>query len=309
MNLTPKTCVIPIAGLGTRLLPLTKVIPKAMLPVAGKPCVQWIVEEVARSRVRSGGGLRSGTRSEGLRNRNFADFAKLSVEESASPLEELSTAGIKDIIFVYSKGQEMVREYFAEKTWYEEELMKRGKIEEAKQLEAIRNLATFHFVEQDRQMGDGHAILQAKKLIGDEPFLVIFGDCLYRGDEVVEKLKKAHHENKNCVIAVQQIASEEAKNFGIAEISNNTITSLIEKPDPKNYKLKAKSSAIIGRYLLTASIWKHLEKKYSDSGEIRLIDALQSLLNEEEITAVEMKGKWLDTGTREGLEKATIALR
>lgn len=235
-----------------------------MLPVAGKPCVQWIVEE-------------------------------------------LSAAGIQDIIFVTSKGQDMVQEYFAKKTWYEEELLRRGKMKEAQELETIRNLATFHFVEQDRQMGDGHAILQAKKLIpSDEPFLVIFGDCLYKNDKVIQKLQQAHKEKKSCVIAVQQIPSKEAKNYGIAEISNGTITSLIEKPSLEAMSRACRGApfAIIGRYLLAPSIWKHLEKKHSESGEVRLIDALQSLLKEEEITAVEMKGQWLDTGTLGGIKKA-----
>ena len=266
--------IIPIAGLGTRLLPFTKVIPKAMLPVANKPCVQWIAEE-------------------------------------------LSEAGIKEIIFVYSRGQEMVQDYFARKTWYEEELEKRGN-KETRILEDIRNLAKFYFVEQKEQLGDGHAILQAKELIEpDETFLVIFGDCLYTGDNVLKKLQEAYNKTQKCIVAVQEIPHEEAHNYGIVITdSAGKIQTMIEKPtpkdpnDPKDSKdLKDITNAIIGRYLLTPQIWSHLHKQPSGSGEIRLIDALKELQTEEDIYAVEMKGTWLDTGTLEGIQRAAERLK
>lgn len=256
--------IIPIAGLGTRCLPFTKVIPKAMLPFGKKPCVQWIAEE-------------------------------------------LSEAGVKEIIFVYSRGQEMVKEYFAEKTWYDEELEKRGKIQEAAGLEVIRKLARFHFVEQQEQLGDGHAVLQAKALIGDEPFLVIFGDCLYQGNTVIQKLQNAYTEKKTCIVAVQGIPREKAELYGIAEIgeeeqSNSIfpISSLMEKPTLAELTSSIASRqalALIGRYLLTPSIWPHLEKKLQLSGEVRLIDALKSLQEKETISGIELKGRWIDTGT------------
>ncbi|MDP3976049.1 MAG: sugar phosphate nucleotidyltransferase, partial [bacterium] len=185
---------MPIAGLGTRMLPLTKVIPKAMLPVHDRPCVQWIVEE-------------------------------------------LEAAGIKEIIFITSKGQESVQEYFTHKTWYDEELEARGKTEQAKRLEAIRNLAQFHFVEQPEPLGDGHAILQARSLIGsDESFLVIFGDCLYSGDEVIRKMKEAHEQTQHSIIAVQEVEPEEAQNYGIITTKTDSdlfpIDSMVKKPAP-----------------------------------------------------------------------------
>lgn len=252
--------IIPIAGLGTRCLPFSKVIPKAMLPVSDKPCVQWIVEE-------------------------------------------LSQAGIKDIIFVYSKGQEMVKEYFSEKTWYDEELEQRGLQQQAEELSNVRNLARFQFVEQQEQLGDGHAILQAKKLVPpNEPFLVIFGDSLYSGDQVISKLIQQGEEKNQCIVAVQEIPPELTNQYGIIEFGkNNTIQSMIEKPESEK---SPSNLAMIGRYFLTTTIWSHLEKQYSASGEVRLIDALQSLQAEEEISGLQLKGTWLDTGTLEGIKNA-----
>jgi len=243
------------------------VIPKAMLPVHNKPCVQWIVEE-------------------------------------------LNEAGIKEIIFVYSKGQEMIKEYFAEETWYDQELLNRGKTEGATLLKRVRNLATFHFVEQKEQLGDGHAVLQARSIIpANEAFLVFFGDCLYSGDNMIEKLKTTYEETKKNVLALQEVAPNQAHLYGIANLDQaGKIESMIEKPSP-NSELPTPNShpplALIGRYLLTPSIWSHLEQHHSFSGEIRLIDALKELQTEEEIYGVKLEGTWLDTGTFEGMQQAT----
>lgn len=259
--------IIPIAGMGTRLLPFTKVIPKAMLPVHDRPCVQWIVEE-------------------------------------------LNEAGVNDIIFVYSKGQEMVKEYFSEKTWYDFELQERGHHGHAERLEKIRALARFEFVEQKEQLGDGHAILQAKHSIPEnEPFLVIFGDCLYQGDDVIGKMKQAYEKTNGTILAVQAIDPALASQYGIVTTNaEGSIQTMIEKPkvlEANNLQPKA----IIGRYLLTPTIWSHLEKHHSSSGEIRLIDSLKELMAEEPVYGLELKGTWLDTGTLEGMQMATEVLK
>ena len=86
----------------------------------------------------------------------------------------MAHAGIHDITFIYSKGQEMVQEYFTQSSWYDEELIRRGKTTEAGELERIRGLAHFRFVEQEQQLGDGHAILQAQDHVDtQEPTIVI----------------------------------------------------------------------------------------------------------------------------------------
>ncbi|MDF2379757.1 MAG: sugar phosphate nucleotidyltransferase [Candidatus Gracilibacteria bacterium] len=261
-------CIIPIAGLGTRLLPFSKVIPKSMLPVHDKPCVQWIVEE-------------------------------------------LEAAGIRDIIFVYSKGQELVEEYFSEHSWYDDELLKRGKHKEAEYLKKIRNLATFHFVRQEEQKGDGHAILQAKELFDDEEsFLVIFGDCLYTGENAIERIIQLNKKVERTIVAVQEINPNDVSHYGIIEpheeIDDFIINTFVEKPTPEE---APSNLAIIGRYLLTKNIWKYLEKENSGSGEIRLIDALNLMHKDEEIHGTKLNGTWLDTGTLEGLQRAGNMLK
>ena len=255
--------IIPIAGLGTRLLPFSKVIPKAMLPVHDRPSIQWIVEE-------------------------------------------LVDAGVEDIIIVYSKGQEMVKDYFDEQTWYDEELRNRDKHDHADQLESIRKLANFHFVEQEAQLGDGHAILQAEAIVNEEPSIVIFGDCLYHGDDMIKKCIQHYRDHGRSIIAVQDVDPQETHHYGIVEPKTDAdyiIESMVEKPRPEE---APSTKAIIGRYLLSPGIWKHLKNLHSGSGEARLIDALQALQNEEEIHHLIFTGTWLDTGSLEGLHRANL---
>lgn len=253
--------IIPIAGLGTRLLPFSKVIPKAMLPVHDRPALQWIVEELVE-------------------------------------------AGIDDIIIVYSKGQEMVRDYFTEHNWYDEELRNRDKHEHADELENIRNLASFHFVEQDQQLGDGHAILQAAELIQGEPSIVVFGDCLYDSDGMIKKCIQHYQDHQASIIALQAVKADETHHYGIVAHQDGhdfIVDQMVEKPLPEEAPSR---NAIIGRYILSPGIWKHLHQLHSGSGEARLIDAFQALQQEEDIHALLMDGTWLDTGTLEGLHRA-----
>lgn len=225
-------------------------------------------------------------------------------------VEELNDAGVNEIIFITSKGQEMVKEYFTEHSWYDEELKKREHHDHAEHLEKIRNLAKFHFVEQAEQLGDGHAILQAKELIGDdEATIVIFGDCLYKGDNMIKNFVQHYDEHGKSLIAVQEIHPEETHQYGIVahrEGDDFVIDRLVEKPAPAEAPSK---KAIIGRYILSPGIWKHLENMHSSSGEARLIDAFQALQKDEDIHALLLDGTWLDTGTHEGLQRAGDFLR
>ena len=220
-------------------------------------------------------------------------------------VEELTDAGVTEIIFVTSQGQDMVEHYFTKECWYDQALKDREKHEHADYLHKVRSLAKFHFVTQEEQLGDGHAILQAQHLINDdEPVIVVFGDCLYHGDNVIEKLKKHYDKHGKSIIALQEIEPEHSHQYGIVahqEGNTSLVGIMIEKPPAAE---APSNQAIIGRYLLSPSVWKQLSKQSSSSGEIRLIDAFQELQKEEDIHALLMEGHWLDTGTLEGLQHA-----
>jgi UTP--glucose-1-phosphate uridylyltransferase len=257
-----RKAIIPIAGLGTRMLPLTKVVPKALLPVWNKPVIHWIVEELVES-------------------------------------------GIEEIVIVYSKGQEMVKDYFGSIEWLEEKLKKRGKDEKLQELFDLQGLAKFCFVEQKDQLGDGHAVLQVKDLMGDEPFVVVFGDCLWNSRQssvVSRQLIDFSRDKGGCCVGLSKVGKGDVDKYGIVELDNQSrVKNMVEKPE---VGFLDSNLAIVGRYVLTSSIWEHLEKGMAESGEERLIDALESLRKDSPMYGLELDGTWLDVGSVEGLWKA-----
>src|SRR5258708_15308424 len=130
-----RKAVLPVAGLGTRVLPASKVIPKEMLPLVDKPTLQYIVEE--------------------------------DVE-----------AGIEEIIFVTSRSKRAIEDHFDAFPELEAVLEKKGKRRELDELHRIEKMAEYITVRQPQPLGLGHAILCAKNLVGDEPFVVMLGDDL-----------------------------------------------------------------------------------------------------------------------------------
>ena len=132
-NMIVNKAVIPIAGLGTRFLPVTKVIPKEMLPIKGKPILQILIEEVYKAR-------------------------------------------IKEVILVINKEKEkLIKEYFSKETLISKKISRKGKDENLSNLNKLISDIKFSYVFQKEPLGDGHAILQAENLVGNEPFAVLFG--------------------------------------------------------------------------------------------------------------------------------------
>jgi len=167
MNLTQ--AILPVAGLGTRFLPWTKVVPKELLPIGNEPIIAHIVDECL-------------------------------------------DAGIKDICFVISKGKEAIPEYFYENPLLEEELKARGKLEHLENLKRYDEV-DFHTVYQDKQLGDGHAILQADDWVNSDHVAILFGDDLFAGEKTgISQLKNAYEENvpgdDGAIIALENIARE-----------------------------------------------------------------------------------------------------
>src|SRR5207245_1859346 len=130
-----RKAVLPVAGLGTRVLPASKVIPKEMLPLVDKPTLQYIVEEAV-------------------------------------------AAGIEEIIFVTSRSKRSIEDHFDVFPELEALLEKKGKQRELAELRRIEQMASYVAVRQPQPLGLGHAILCAKDLVGDEPFVVMLGDDL-----------------------------------------------------------------------------------------------------------------------------------
>ncbi|MFA6305214.1 MAG: UTP--glucose-1-phosphate uridylyltransferase [Candidatus Gracilibacteria bacterium] len=269
-----KKAVILAAGLGTRFLPITKSIPKEMLPIVDKPCIQYLVEEAVAS---------------GIEEIVFViNDSKLSIKNYFSPKEN----EIKEL---------------------KDRLKKTKKIAELKTIESIEHLAKFHYVIQKEPLGDGHAILCTKHLIKDETIAILFGDDIYDSKiPALSQLIKQYEKLKTPIIGLQKINKKDSKKYGI--ISPDTskklpknlyeISSLVEKPDPKN---APSNLAIVGKYIITPHLLEALENSKSSTKdkELRLIDGMKNYLKQGQIHGLEIKGTRFDTGDKTGFLKAT----
>ncbi|QQR83076.1 NTP transferase domain-containing protein [Candidatus Peregrinibacteria bacterium] len=262
-----KKAVLPVAGMGSRFLPATKVIPKELLPIVDKPVVQYLVEEAVQS-------------------------------------------GIDDIIFVISPNKELIRHHFSHHPELEEFLLDRQKHDLLDAIRPIHQMARFQFVYQDEPLGDGHAVLMAREAVGDEPFVVLFGDDIVK-NKIPAARQLMDHYDGNCVVAVTKIPKEQSVLYGMVEpgVSNgnrHTVLNMIEKPLPAE---APSDLGIIGKYVCSPAIFDALlhVSGTKKTGEIRLIDALNHLRATEGVTAVEIEGRRFDTGHPRGLAEAIMA--
>ncbi|MFA7685772.1 MAG: UTP--glucose-1-phosphate uridylyltransferase [Candidatus Gracilibacteria bacterium] len=228
-------------------------------------------------------------------------------------VEEAIASGIKEIIFVISKDKPSIQEHFKTSLKLSKILQERNKKEELNLLQKIDKMAKFSYVYQPKPLGDGHAILCAKKLIGkDEPFAVLFGDDIWDcKTPALLQLIKHFNKFKSPVIALEKIPKDKTYKYGIVGIQEDksnpkglhTLKSFVEKPNPE----KAPSNlAITGKYIVTPELFKYLSKAHSSTSdkELRLIDGMRSFIKDQPIYGCEIEGKRFDTGDKLGYLKA-----
>lgn len=224
-------------------------------------------------------------------------------------VEEAVNAGVEEIIFVINPGKNAIKNYFSPAPALEEKLKKTGKADLLREIQALPNLAKFHYVEQCEALGDGHAVLQARQLVGPEPFLVLFGDELIVGKKSAAKqLVESWEINPAPIVGLQEVATNEVANYGIVKIGEQketvvTIESFVEKPSPE---VAPSNLAIIGKYICPAEIFEILAGNPNQSGEIRLIDALTILGQKTPIFGKVLQGERYDTGNKFGWLRANI---
>lgn len=262
-----KKAIFPVAGFGTRFLPVTKAQPKEMLPIVDKPVIQYLVEEAVKS-------------------------------------------GIEEIIIVTGRGKRSIEDHFDHSFELKYNLVEKGKDDLLKEVEAIETMAKFSYVRQPRPLGDGDAIMQAESLIGNEPFLVLFGDDIVDNEvPAAKQLIDAYHETQSPMIALTRVLEHETDQYGILD-SDDLNTKLyrakgfVEKPAAVDAPTNL---GIIGKYVLTPDIFDALRRApQGKDGELRLIDGLLMLLKERKIYGLEVEGKRYDAGSKMGFLKATI---
>jgi UTP--glucose-1-phosphate uridylyltransferase len=225
-------------------------------------------------------------------------------------VEEARASGLERIVIVTGRGKNAIEDHFDTSFELERILEDRGKKDLLEQVQAVSALARVSYVRQKSALGLGHAVLQAKDLVGQEPFAVMLGDDIVDAAEpCVGQMIRLYQRRGNPVIALQEVPRGQTQQYGIvagerAEDRVVRITDLIEKPPPE----RAPSNlAIIGRYLLPPEIFEILEATTPDAGgEIQLTSALKILLGKRPIDGYLFEGKRYDAGDKLGFLKATV---
>jgi len=230
-------------------------------------------------------------------------------------VEEAVASGIEHVIIVTGRGKNAIEDHFDVSFELEKILEVRGKLDLLDQVREISKMVSVSYVRQKEALGLGHAILVAKPLIGNEPFVVLLGDdiidskvpCTRQMISVFEKLQSS-------ILATQVVDGPEISRYGVIKgkaleeegLFSHTyrVEDLVEKPP---FEQAPSNLAIIGRYILTPEIFEILEKTPPDrGGEIQLTNGLRLLLEKQPIYAYQFEGKRYDAGDKLGFLKATV---
>lgn len=264
-----RKAVIPAAGLGTRLLPASKAVPKEMLPVVDKPVIQYIVEEAVE-------------------------------------------AGITDIVIVTGYGKQAIENHFDTSFELEFHLEHRGKLEILEQVRRIDNLANVVYVRQKEPLGNGHAVLVARPAVGDEPFVVLWGDDIVLGrPPVTKQLVDAFDRLGGPIIGALAVQKEDYPRYGMLDVEplrprEYRVRGVIEKPTIEE---SPSHLAQIGGFVFTPDIFDILENtRDGTKGEIYLADAERTLVQNHHVYAYEFEGQRYDTGDKLDYLKAIVDL-
>ncbi len=228
-------------------------------------------------------------------------------------IDEARAAGIKEFIFVTSRGKSALEDYFDQAPELESELRRKGKTD---LLEALKDTnmdsGAIAYVRQNRPLGLGHAVWCARRLIGDEPFAVLLPDDVIAGDQpCLQQMVEAHAKTGGCLVATMEVAPARTSSYGILDIEedNGSIVrarGLVEKPQPDQ---APSNLAIIGRYILTPQVMTNLnQKKLGTGGEIQLTDAIgEEAQTKTGVYGLRFQGQRYDCGSKIGFLQATVA--
>lgn len=243
-----RKAIIPVAGLGTRLLPATKALPKEMMPLGRKPVVQHIIEE-------------------------------------------LSDAGLTDLLFVTRRGKELIEDHFSADPELFRHLERKGDAETLAQVQFEGMRGKLYAIRQQHPRGLGDAILCARGFVGDEDFVVANGDSVLGGGEggtensapLLRRMAALRSERgAAAVIAAERMPRHELSRYGVIVPAGSAdgrvvkVRDLVEKPRPEN---APSDLAIAARYVFTPEILEALEERGRAGGEeISLPEAITSLI-------------------------------
>lgn len=226
-------------------------------------------------------------------------------------VEDAVTAEIEQIIFITSRGKNSLEDHFDRSFELETNLKERQKNDLLKKVISVSKLAKFSYVRQPMQLGDGHAIMCARHLVGEEPVLIVFGDTLYDAPIPISKQVMDAYENfKAPIIGLAEVSEQDVNKYGIIKgldlgAGNVKITGFVEKPDLG----KAPSNlAAVGIYVITSEVFECLDQvKKQITDELKLANVFKYMVEKGyEIYGRKLKGEWLDIGNKLNYTKAFI---
>ncbi len=225
-------------------------------------------------------------------------------------VEEAVSSGIEEIVLITGRGKRAIEDHFDVAFELEEDLKAKGKHKLLSEVQRIANLVTFCYIRQKKALGLGHAVLMAKRVVGDEPFAVLLGDDIIDADiPALKQMMEVYQRHPATILAIQRVPRAQTQQYGVIDAKKiedgvYLVKDLVEKPSPVD---APSNLAIIGRYILTPGIFGALERtRPGKGGEIQLTDGLRLLMQKEPIYAYEFDGVRHDAGDKLGFLKATV---
>lgn len=228
-------------------------------------------------------------------------------------IDEARAAGIKEFIFVTSRGKGALEDYFDHAHELEATLKRAKKTGLLKTLQATNmDSGAIAYIRQHKALGLGHAVWCARRLIGDEPFAVILTDDVIAAEKpCLKQMVEAYAETGGNMVAAMEVPPAKASAYGVLDIGEDMhsivkVKGMVEKPKPEE---APSNLAVIGRYILTPAVMENLNRmKAGAGGEIQLTDAIaQEITNSNNVYGYRFRGQRFDCGSKAGFLQATVA--
>lgn len=228
-------------------------------------------------------------------------------------IDEARAAGIREFIFVTSRGKGALEDYFDHSPMLEASLRKAGKTDLLDALKMTNmESGAIAYIRQHRALGLGHAVWCARRLIGDEAFAVILPDDVIAAETpCLQQMIEAYAETGGNMVAAMEVPPSKASSYGILDVKEDmgpiiSVKGMVEKPSAAE---APSNLAVIGRYILTPQILNHLNKiKSGSGGEIQLTDAIAAEIHQSgDVFGYRFRGQRFDCGSKAGFLQATVA--
>lgn len=228
-------------------------------------------------------------------------------------IDEARAAGIKEFIFVTSRGKSALEDYFDHNLVLEQELRAKKKDKLLEILDKTNmESGAIAYIRQHKALGLGHAVWCARRLIGDEPFAVMLPDDVIAADKpCLQQMIEAYEETGGNMVAAMEVSPEKTSSYGVLDVGDTIgpvipARGMVEKPEPNE---APSNLAVIGRYVLRPSVLNNLNAMRTGSGgEIQLTDAIaEDIADGVPVFGYKFNGQRFDCGSKSGFLRATVA--